>query len=129
MCPVIFKLGPISIYSYGLMVGLAFFVILYLIIFEAKRRNLNTELVFNLYFLVFILGIIGARIFFVMENFSYYQEFFWEIPMLWQGGLSWFGGFLSGLLGGIAYLKKKNIPVYPILDLFSPYLALGQSIG
>ena len=49
--------------------------------------------------------------------------------MLQLGGLSWFGGLILGFLSGTVYLKKKKLSVYRILDLMSPFVALGQAIG
>jgi phosphatidylglycerol:prolipoprotein diacylglycerol transferase len=49
--------------------------------------------------------------------------------MLQHGGLSWYGGFACGTLSGILYVKKHNLALKSMLDLFAPYLALGQAIG
>jgi phosphatidylglycerol:prolipoprotein diacylglycerol transferase len=49
--------------------------------------------------------------------------------MLQHGGLSWFGGLLAGLIVSLAYLKRRNLSVYKILDLVAPFLALAQAIG
>jgi phosphatidylglycerol:prolipoprotein diacylglycerol transferase len=49
--------------------------------------------------------------------------------MLQKGGLSWYGGLISAGVIGPLYLKIKKIPVYKILDLIAPFLALGQAIG
>ena len=49
--------------------------------------------------------------------------------MLQQGGLSWFGGLIAGVSLGATYLRNKKLSVYRVLDLVSPYLALGQAIG
>ena len=129
MYPEICKLGPFTIYSYGLMLVLAFLVSSTLACIQAKRQNINPETIFNLSFIVFISGVIGARLFYIIENIDYYIKNLLEIFMLQHGGLSWFGGLLLGVFVGILYLKRKKIPVYKILDLVIPFVALGQAIG
>lgn len=129
MYPEICKIGPLTIYSYGLMLAMAFFVSSTLACLQAKRENLNPESVFNFTFTVFVFGIIGARIFYVFNFIAYYLKNPLEIIMLQHGGLSWFGGLLAGSLAAIYFLKSKKLQVYRFLDLIVPFLALAQAIG
>jgi phosphatidylglycerol:prolipoprotein diacylglycerol transferase len=129
MYPEICKIGPLVVYSYGFMLVVAFFVAVTLASQEAKRHEINPDLIFNLLFISFIFGIIGARIFYVVENLGIYLKEPLEIIMLSHGGISWFGGLIVGTLSGIIYLKRKNMSVYKTLDLIVPFLALGQSLG
>lgn len=129
MHPVICTIGPFSVYSYGFMLVVAFSVCSWLACQQAKRQNINPEIIFNLLFEVFIFGVIGARIFYVMENISYYFKNPLEIIMLQYGGLSWFGGLISGVISGAIYLRKKRLEIYKTLDLVIPYVALGQAFG
>jgi phosphatidylglycerol:prolipoprotein diacylglycerol transferase len=129
MYPVICKIGPFSIYSYGFMLVMAFAVSSTLARLQAKKKSINPDIIFNFSFIAFISGIIGARILYIAENLSYYLRNPLEIIMLQQGGLSWFGGLLFGLICGIIYLKKKNLSVYKVLDLISPFVALAGGIG
>ena len=129
MYPVICKIGPLTVYSYGLILVLAFLVSSTLAKLEAKRENLNPQIISNLSFIVFISGIIGARFLYVIENATYYIKNPMEIIMLQHGGLSWFGGLIFGALFGTIYLKKENLPLYKIFDLIIPFVVIGQAIG
>ncbi|MFA5286964.1 MAG: prolipoprotein diacylglyceryl transferase [Candidatus Omnitrophota bacterium] len=129
MHPEICKIGPLVVYSYGLMLVAAFFTAVTLASEEAKRQEINPDFIFNLLFISFIFGIIGARIFYVIENLGFYLKEPLEIIMLSHGGMSWFGGLILGSISGIIYLKRKKMGVYKVLDLIIPFLALGQSIG
>jgi len=129
MHPVICKIGQFYIYSYGLMLVAAFITATSLALMEAKRQRLDHEAIFNFLFTALVCGIIGSRIFYVLENLGYYAKNPLEIVMLQQGGLSWFGGLMLGSAAGIFYLKKRKLPIYRVLDLVAPYLALAQSIG
>jgi len=129
MYPEICKIGPFTIYSYGFMLVVAFAVSTALAVLEAKKQKLNPEIIFNLAFISFISGIVGARSFYIIENLGYYIKRPLEVIMLQRGGLSWFGGLILAVSAGIAYLKNKKLPVYKTLDLIAPFVALAQAIG
>ncbi|MFH0790491.1 MAG: prolipoprotein diacylglyceryl transferase [Candidatus Omnitrophota bacterium] len=129
MHPIICQMGPVTIYSYGLMLVIAFVVSSRLACSYAKRQDINPDMIFNFLFFILILGILGARIFYIIENISYYLKNPWEVIMLQHGGLSWFGGLLAGVIFSLLYLKKNKLSPYRIFDLIIPFIALGQAIG
>lgn len=129
MYPIICKLGPFTIYSYGLMVVLAFVASTFLLSRQAKQYGLNPDLIFNLSFIVLVSGITGARILYVILNLGHYFNNPVEILILSRGGLAWFGGLTSAIVSCAVYLKHKRLDVYRIFDLAIPYIALAQAIG
>lgn len=129
MHPVICRIGHFTVYSYGLMLAIGFMFGSGLAAIRAKKENVNPDIIFNLSFVVFISGIIGARLLYIIDNISYYVKNPTEIIMLQHGGLSWFGGLIAGIIFGTVYLKKKKLSVYKIFDLLIPFVALAQAIG
>lgn len=129
MHPIICTIGPATVYSYGLMVVVAFSVASFLATRRVAREGLSPETIFNFSFIIFIFGTIGARLFYVFENAPYYIGHPVEIFMLQKGGLSWYGGFISGCISALIYLKKIKIDALFFLDLIVPFVALGQSLG
>ena len=129
MHPIICKLGPFTVYSYGLMLALAFITGSFLLIQRAKKEEVAGDTAFNFAFLTFVWGVIGARIFYVIYNLLYYLKNPLEIIMLQYGGLSWFGGLIAGSIAGIFYLRNRKLAAYKMLDLFAPFVALAQAIG
>jgi len=129
MHPLICKVGPFAIYSYGVMLAFAFLVSSYLAKKKAQTVGINPEIIFNLAFIAFIFGIIGGRLLYVIFNFDYYIDNLSEIFKLWHGGLSWFGGLFLGSVAGIVYINRKGLCVYKVLDVIVPFVALGQAIG
>ncbi|MBI4706982.1 MAG: prolipoprotein diacylglyceryl transferase [Candidatus Omnitrophica bacterium] len=129
MHPILLKIGPICIYSYGFMLVLAFLVVSFLASRQAKHQGVDPDIVYNFCFIAFVFGVLGARLFYVAENIGDYLKNPIEIIMLQHGGLSWYGGLIAGFLSAIIYLKKKRVSIYKILDIIAPFIALGQSIG
>lgn len=129
MFPEICKIGPFTVYSYGLMLAAAFFVSSRLTYIQAKKEGIYPDIIFNFLLSALITGIIGARLFYVACNIGYYIKRPLEIIMLQQGGLSWFGGLILSAGYSVIYLKKKKIPVYKMLDLIAPFAALAHAIG
>ena len=129
MHPQICQIGPFTVYSYGLMMVAAFAIVSVLSTRQAKKQASSPDNIFNLLFAVFVFGIIGARLFYVIENIGYYLKSPLEAIKLQHGGLSWFGGLIAGILTGSVYLRHKKMPIYKTLDLIVPFVALGQAIG
>lgn len=129
MFPEICRIGPVAVYSYGLMLVVAFLTGVWLACRRAAEEGIKKDLVFNLSFTVFLAGIAGARIFYIAENINYYFKNPLEVVMLQHGGLSWFGGLIAGSAAAMLYLRGKGLPTYKLLDLIVPFLALAQAIG
>jgi len=109
------QLGPITLYSWGLMVGLAFVVGYWLALREAKKKGIDQDKIFWLIVLVFISSIVGARL---------GSLFLYKI-----NGLMFYGGLFGALIVGWWYLKKTKLDFWKIADLLAPSLALGIFIG
>jgi len=129
MHPILFTIGSITIYSYGVMLALAVLVCTYLLSNDAKRYHISQETAYDLVFWCMVGGFIAARIFYVFLVWDYYKDNLLEILMLQKGGLAWQGGFLGGVLAGVWFARSKKLLLRPLLDLAAPYIALGQAIG
>jgi len=129
MLPEICRIGSFTIYSYGLMLVAAFFISANLCSLQARKEGLDGEQVFNLLFYVFIFGIIGSRLFYVLINARFYLYHPLEIIMLQHGGMAIFGGLIFGTATAVVLIKQYKIDLLKTLDLLVPFIALGQSIG
>lgn len=121
--------GPIIIRWYTLILILAILLPYFLIRKKAKNFKLETGDIDNLLLLIIPLGVVGARLYHVIDKWQFYQSHFPEIFFIWQGGLGIFGGLLLGFLGILIYSKFKKLNLLNLLDLFACYLLLGQAIG
>lgn len=129
MYPILLKLGPLVIHTYGLLIALGFLAAIILTGNRAQEFNIDRDLVFDLSFWILLSALAGARMLEVLTNLSYYRMDLWRILKIWEGGLSYFGGLAGGVLGGILYVKSKKLSVWQMGDLVAPYISLGQAIG
>ena len=129
MYPIVIKIGPIIVYSYGVMVSLAFALGTFLLWRNAPRVGIRREKVLDLTIVILLSGIIGARVLHVLVNIGYYLENPIQIIMLTRGGLAFYGGLFSALIAALIFIKKNSMPVWQVGDLLAPFVALGQAIG
>ena len=128
MIPILFKIGPLKIGSYGVMVAIAFLVCTWLLRKEFQRKNFNPDWASTVIIIAAISGIIGARIYFILEYFDDFLED--PFGMIFSGsGLTWYGGFILAFIAVIITIKRLPAPTLVLADLISPLLLLGYGIG
>ncbi len=128
MDKVALDLGPIQIYWYSIFIFLGMLVACIIIYKEAKKRGIDEDFLVNLTFDTIIIGIIGARVYYVIFNLPYYLNNPLEILQIWNGGLAIHGGILAGLLFIIYYCKKNEVNVWKMLDIIVVGLIIAQAI-
>ncbi|MBK4821146.1 prolipoprotein diacylglyceryl transferase [Enterococcus faecium] len=97
---------------------------------EGKKRGLGEEDITDMAMWAIPLGLIGARIYYVLFQWEYYIKKPLEIIAIWQGGIAIYGGLIAGGLAVYWFTKKKGIPFFSLmLDILAPYVLLAQSIG
>lgn len=114
-------------YSFLILVGML--LAMFLISKEAKKFNISLDTIFNMCFYTIIFGIIGARLYYVLFNISYYKYNLLEIFGIWNGGLAIHGGLIAGVATIYVYCKRKNINFLKMLDIIAPAVILAQSLG
>jgi phosphatidylglycerol---prolipoprotein diacylglyceryl transferase len=128
MYPELFKIGPFTVYSYGLMLGLSFIVASYLLSKEFERKKLPPNLATEITLLAIVFGIMGGKLFHLIEN---WREFIQDpIGMAFNpGGLTFYGGLILAMIAIWLYLRVKKIPFLFIADGAAPSLAIAYGIG
>ena len=130
MHPIIAKIGPFTIYSYGMMVAIAFLFGIFIAKLEAARKNIKPDLVYDFSFYLIIGSIIGARAYYILFfDVSGLLKNPVTIFKIWQGGLSIHGAILAGVVTGLIFSRLKKISFWVLGDLVSPSIILGQAIG
>lgn len=117
----------ISWYSICILVGVIVAGALFLL--ECRKYEINLDFATNLIFWTVIVGIIGARIYFVLFNLSYYTENPSEIYKIWNGGMAIHGGIIAGLIFIIFYALKYKVRILKLTDMAAVGLIIAQAIG
>lgn len=130
MFPQLFKLGPLSIKTYGVFVALGFLFAYMYLKKGLKKVNVSDDTLQEIFLYAIVGGLIGARLNYVILNLNFYLNNIWEVFFIWEGGLVFYGGFISGALCVIYYINKhKEIDLWNFIDIAAPTLALGHFFG
>jgi phosphatidylglycerol:prolipoprotein diacylglycerol transferase len=120
-------LGPLDIRWYGLMMALSMLVGAWIASLLLKRIGRNGELVWDALFFIIIASISGARLVYCLTNLSEFigpESKWWGWFAVWQGGLSFHGGVLGGILATVWFFRNK-IPFLEVADAMAPGVSLG----
>ncbi len=128
MYPILFNYKLITIGTYGLLLGTAFYLAFLLMEREFTLHGKDPDLAYKLLIAIIPSAIIGAKIFHIFDNIP---EFFKDpAAMIFSGaGLSVYGGFLLSFIVAAMLIRKSGENILNIFDLASPAMALGYGIG
>ena len=129
MHPILIKFGNFAIYTYGLMMAIAFILGITLARKEAERVGQDSEKILDLSFYILIGAVIGSRLFYVLTDPRTFLADPIEIFRIWNGGLVFYGGFIMAVVVAVVYVKKSGLSFWQTADIMSPGLAVGQAIG
>ncbi len=128
MFPVLFEFFGIKIYTYGVLVALGVFVGYFLLLRLGKKEGLNTIHLENALIITLFFGIVFARITYILEHPEQIRKIL-DIFAIWQGGLTFFGGLIGGLLGALFSIHRYKLPLWKTADLSAIAIAIAHSIG
>lgn len=126
---VFLSIGSINIYWYSVLIVIAIVIGMYFSLKQAIKNGLGKDFLYDLIFLLIPVGIIGARLYYVLFNFSMFKDNIIDIFKVWEGGLAIYGVVIAAIIFIIFYCRKKNKSILLTLDTLVPYLILGQAIG
>jgi phosphatidylglycerol:prolipoprotein diacylglycerol transferase len=129
MHPDLFKIGPLTIHTYGVLVAAGFLLGLALAVRQARKEGILADKIVDLGFYLLLSALIGSRLFFILINASHYLKNPLEIFKIWEGGLVFYGGLLLAVPTVLWYVKKHALGVWSTADLFAPSIAIGHAIG
>ena len=126
---VFFSIGPITIYWYSIMILLALVIGYSIIIRYCKKEGMDSSIISDMLCYLVVFSILGARVYYVLFNFSLFKDDLIGIFKIWNGGIAIYGAIIAGVIYIYYYCKKNNINFIKMLDIFSLSLLLGQAIG
>ena len=126
--PVAFTIGAKEIYWYALIILTGFFAGALFVSATAEKRGLKKDNVWDIAMYGLVVGIICARIYYVIFALDE-MDTFWDIFKIWNGGLAIYGGIIGAVASTAIYCKVKKINFLNALDVCCPGLFIGQAIG
>lgn len=122
------RLGPLAVSPHGIATALAFVAGTALMLPAARRRGISDEVVYDIVTRAMIGGIVGARFFYVVNNLSSFESPL-EWFAVWEGGITLLGGIFGAIVANVAYLRRRGLSFFEVMDAAVPGLALGIAIG
>ena len=129
MFPRLFELGPISVYSYGLLLAAAYLTGLWYASVRARKRGLDANRVMDLGLYIFFSALVGAKLLLVVVEFDHFRRDPSHIWTVLRSGGVFYGGLLLAVAVAFWYMRRYRLPVWTTCDAFAPGIALGQAVG
>jgi phosphatidylglycerol---prolipoprotein diacylglyceryl transferase len=128
MHPILFKIGPFTVYSYGVMLVTAFLVGYYFFTGEVKRKKLDENIAIDITIIAVFCGIAGSKLLFIIENLD--EFFFNPVRIAFStGGFTFLGGLVLSFIASWIYIRKRKFNFLQAADAVAPSLIITYGIG
>jgi phosphatidylglycerol---prolipoprotein diacylglyceryl transferase len=127
--PILFELGPVTIYSYGVLLAAAYLLGLWLAARRARQAGLDGNKVLDVGIWVIIWALVGAKALLLAVDFRHFTSSRQEFMTLLRSGGVFYGGLIAAVIACIYQLRKHKLPLWISADLFAPGIALGYMVG
>ncbi|MBR7082236.1 MAG: prolipoprotein diacylglyceryl transferase [Oscillospiraceae bacterium] len=124
-----FTLFGLKVHWYGVIILTGLVLATLYIVKRAPQFGMNEDNIYDLLLYAVPIGVIGARLYYVVFNFSLYRGNLAGIFKIWEGGLAIYGGIIFGILGIFIFSRRKKIPFGNLLDLGALAVIIGQIAG
>ncbi len=129
MFPILLKIGPVTIHTYGFMLALGVACGLWFLFIQSRKQGLQAEKMLDMAFYTILISLIGAKLILFAGNFSYYMHRPGELFSLARSGGVFQGGLAFGIVFALWYFRRHKIPTWKVADIVGPALALGHGFG
>lgn len=126
---VAFRIFGIEIMWYGILISIGVYVGILVAQHLAKSDNMDPEKVLDIVLYSLPIGVVGARIYYIIFQWEYYAGNLRKMLDIRQGGLAIYGGIIAGCFTAYVYCKIRKLKFLKIIDIFMPAIAVGQAIG
>ena len=130
--PVFLRLGPISVHWYGVAYALAFAVGMWVCTPFFARRGISRRDANDIYFWNIVIGLLGARLFFVVQQPDLVQKYLAhpvQILAVWNGGMAFFGALAGCFIATLVLTRRRGLPTWTVLDAGAIFATLPRAIG
>jgi phosphatidylglycerol---prolipoprotein diacylglyceryl transferase len=121
--------GPLTLYTYGVLLAAAYLVGLKLAMVRAKQRGLDANRVLDLGIYIIISALIGAKLLLLVTDFGTFRADPRELLTLLRSGGVFYGGLILAVTVALLYIRRVGLPLWTTCDVFAPGIALGHVVG
>ena len=129
MHPILFNAGPITIYSYGVLLAAAYLLGLWMVVRRARAAGIDGNSIMDMLIWVIIAALVGAKALLFIIDFRHFTSSWQEFTTLLRSGGVFYGGLIAAIVVCIWQLRKHRLPLWKSGDLFAPGIALGYMVG
>jgi phosphatidylglycerol:prolipoprotein diacylglycerol transferase len=129
MYPRLFELGPITVYTYGVLLAAAYLLGLKFAMVRASERGLDANRVLDLGIYIIISALVGAKLLLFVTDFRTFTANPRELLTLARSGGVFYGGLILAVTVALWYIRKIGLPLWTTCDVFAPGIALGHVVG
>ena len=122
-------LGPVTVYTYGVLLAAAYLLGLQLAIVRARKRELDATRVMDLGIYIIISALIGAKLLLLITDFKAFTANPRELLTLARSGGVFYGGLILAVTVALVYIRRVGLPLWTTCDVFAPGIALGHVVG
>jgi phosphatidylglycerol:prolipoprotein diacylglycerol transferase len=124
MHPILLDLGRFQVRSYGFMLALSFLLGIYLAGRRAKRYGVDPQKILDLSVIIIVAAVVGSRLLYVAFHLGQFTNPV-QIFALWEGGATFYGGFLLALVGSLWWVRRHGYSFLTVADVMAPSIGLG----
>lgn len=129
MYPILIKLGPVTIHTYGFLLAVGILVGLAVVMSQARKAGLDTRVIGDFIFYAILVGLVGARLWLFVTEIGDYLSSWSQLSSLITSGGSFYGGLIFGTLFVIWYARKYHLDIPLLGDIVMPSVALAHFFG
>ena len=129
MYPKLLELGPITVYTYGVLLAASYLLGLKLAMVRANTRGLDSTRVLDLGIYIIISALIGAKLLLLITDFRTFRVDPRELLTLVRSGGVFYGGLIAAVGVALWYIGRAGLPLWTTCDVFAPGIALGHVVG
>jgi prolipoprotein diacylglyceryl transferase len=127
--PNLFKIGPFLVTWHGVFAVLGILAAARLGVWLLAKDGVDTTHATDGVLWMVVLGLIGARLLYVWENYSLFNENLLRVFALTEGGISQWGGLFGAMIGAYIWSRRQNIPFWKLIDAGGAGAMIGLAIG
>jgi phosphatidylglycerol:prolipoprotein diacylglycerol transferase len=129
MYPRLLEFGPITVYTYGVLLAAAYLLGLKVAIARARKRGLDSARILDLGIYIIISALIGAKLLLLVTDWRTFRSDPHELLTLARSGGVFYGGLILAVIVALWYIRRAGLPLWTTCDVFAPGIALGHVVG